>query len=221
VQVRARGLAGAALEQEASRQVSAEYVRRVCAAVEGSGALAAIGEGIPRLLASQLRAGVIAQEALERTEQALAEGQRAEERRLRESYPVRSRVAAWLARRLAVKKAEQLLAHQWSAHEAAVRGCREAGLAQHAYLLGRDLSFLQHQEPVLATELRRGSRVPSRTFEFRTRIWRPAHWEVTAVMPGGQSETIPTVVLSGPSKTSAFIQQSAAGASDLSPKAIV
>ena len=95
--------------------------------------------------------------------------------------------------------------HQWSAHEAAIRACREAGLSQQAYFLSRDLSFLQHQEPVLAAELRAGSQQPRFTFQFRTQIWRPSNWLVTANYQGNV-EVIPTVVFSGPTKNSSFIR---------------
>ena len=102
-------------------------------------------------------------------------------------------------------QAECIEGHKWAAHEAALRGCREAGLAQHAYFLQRDLSFLQHQEPVIAEELRLGSRSPTHTFTFHTRVWRPTNWRVTAACKGGMEE-IPTVVLSGQSRNSSFLR---------------
>lgn len=209
-ELRARSLSGQNLEREANRRISAEYVRRVCGAVMGSEALAAVGEGIPRLLSEQLRTGVIFQEALEQTEQMLTERQKEEEQSMNDNFPIRSKIPAWMTRKLAARKAEYILGHQWAAHEAAIRRCREAGLAQHAYFLSRDLSFLQDQEPVLAAELRAGSRVPTHTFEFRTQIWRPANWVVTASYQGS-SEVIPTVVFSGPSKNSSFIRHNTAG----------
>ena len=107
-ELRARGLSGSSLEQEANRRISSEYVRRVCVAVVGSDALASIGEGIPRLLADQLRAGVIFQEALEQTEQMLAERQKEEEQSLRENFPIRSKITAWMSRKLAARKVRHL-----------------------------------------------------------------------------------------------------------------
>ena len=107
-ELRARGLSGSSLEQEANRRISSEYVRRVCAAVAGSEALASIGEGIPRLLADQLRAGVIFQEALEQTEQMLAERQKEEEQSLMDNFPIRSKIPAWMSRKLAARKVPYL-----------------------------------------------------------------------------------------------------------------
>ena len=103
-EARAGGLAGRELEQEANRRICGEYVRRVCGAVASSEALAAVGEGIPTLLANQLRAGVISQEALQQTDQMLADRQKEEEQRLRDSFPIRSRIPAWMARKLAARK---------------------------------------------------------------------------------------------------------------------
>ena len=107
-ELRARGLSGSALEQEANRRISSEYVRRVCTAVTESEALSSIGENIPRLLADQLRAGVIFQEALEQTEQMLAERQKEEEQTLRDNFPIRSKIPAWMSRKLAARKVPYL-----------------------------------------------------------------------------------------------------------------
>ena len=93
--------------------------------------------------------------------------------------------------------------------------------------------YAQHQEPVISAELKRGSRVPTHTFEFRTQvielglmmwntpprdndnltclqIWRPRKWKVKASYKGG-TEAIPTVVVSGPSRNSSFLKHTSSG----------
>ena len=90
-EMKSKNLSQNEMEHEANKRISAEYVRRVCAAIADSEDIAAIGPGIAALLTAQVRAGVIYQEALESTEQSLNTRQREEERFLRERCPVRSR----------------------------------------------------------------------------------------------------------------------------------
>ena len=208
-EMKSKNLSQSEMEHEANKRISAEYVRRVCGAIADSEDIAAIGPGIAALLTAQVRAGVIYQEALESTEQSLNTRQREEERFLREGWPVRSRIPAWLSRRLLKRKQENILAAQWAAHSAALDSCRRAGLTQHAYFLSRDLSFLQDQEPILERELRSNVKTPSHEFEFRVQIWRPRHWEVTKSYQGS-TEVVPTVVAAGPAKTLSFTRHSPA-----------
>ena len=91
-EMKSKNLSQSEMEHEANKRISAEYVRRVCAAIAESEDIAAIGPGIAALLTAQVRAGVIYQEALESTEQSLNTRQREEERFLRERCPVRSRI---------------------------------------------------------------------------------------------------------------------------------
>ena len=91
-EMKSKNLSQSEMEHEANKRISAEYVRRVCAAIADSEDIAAIGPGIAALLTAQVRAGVIYQEALESTEQSLNTRQREEERFLRERCPVRSRI---------------------------------------------------------------------------------------------------------------------------------
>ena len=91
-EMKSKNLSQSEMEHEANKRISAEYVRRVCGAIEDSEDIAAIGPGIAALLTAQVRAGVIYQEALESTEQSLNTRQREEERFLRERCPVRSRI---------------------------------------------------------------------------------------------------------------------------------
>ena len=77
--MKSRNLSNYELEHEANKKISNEYVRRVCSAVLSSEGLDAIGQGIPKLLVDQVKAGVIFQEALENTEQMLSDKQKEEE----------------------------------------------------------------------------------------------------------------------------------------------
>ena len=202
-----RHLTSAELEHEANKKISSEYLRRICAAVLESSEINEIGKGISRLLADQVQAGVIYQEALEKTEQILKKKQIEEERFLKENFPIRSKIPAWMARQLSKKKEEQILANQWLAHSLALDSCRSAGLKQHAYFLSRDLSFLKDQEPMLEKELKSNARTPTHEFTFKTHIWNPKNWTITKNYQG-KVETVPTVVHSSPAKTLSFNRHS-------------
>ena len=53
-ELKARNLGNAELEHEANKRISAEYLRRICAAVSESSELNEIGKGISKLLADQV-----------------------------------------------------------------------------------------------------------------------------------------------------------------------
>ena len=124
-ELKSRNLSNSELEHEANKKIASEYVKRVCSAVMASDDINDIGEGIPKLLVDQLKAGVIFQEALENTEQMLNSKQKAEERSLKEDYPIRSKIQSWISRRLTKRKQELILANQWSAHSLALDNCRQ------------------------------------------------------------------------------------------------
>ena len=96
-ELKARNLSNSELEHEANKRISSEYLRRVCAAVADSSEINDIGPGISKLLSDQVQAGVIYQEALEKTEQILKKKQIEEEKLLREKYPIRSNIPAWVS----------------------------------------------------------------------------------------------------------------------------
>ena len=206
-ELKTKNMSNSEIEHEANKRISSEYVRRVCEAIHESEDLDKIGPGISRLLTDQVRAGVIYQEALEATEQILNKRQAEEERFLKEQFPIRSKIHSWLTQRLMKRKTENILANQWTAHSLALDSCKRAGLKQHAYFLSRDLSFLQDQEPMLEKELKSNVKTPTHEYEFRTHIWNPQNWEITKTYQG-TTETIPTILHSGPSKTLSFTRHS-------------
>lgn len=206
-ELKSRNLSNSELEHEANKKISNEYVRRVCEAVLESVEISEIGPGVSKLLSDQVRAGVIYQEALENTEQILNKRQAEEEQYLKENYPIRSKIHSWLTRRLSKRKQENILSNQWTAHSMALDSCRKEGLTQHAYFLSRDLSFLQDQEPILEKELKSNVKTPTHEFQFRIHIWNPQNWIISKTYQG-TTETVPTVVHSGPSKSLSFNRHS-------------
>jgi len=189
------------LQLEANKRVSAEYLRRVSAAILRDEEISSIGPGIPRLLVDQLRAGILFQEALQTAELNLERHLHEQEEKLKRDHTILCEIKDWMADRLNERKVEYLKDEEWEPHLLALRYCREGSLDQHAYFLSRDHSFLLTQEPVLQKELLQNLCTPTRTFTFRTQIWRPQRWKVTENYKGC-SEVIPTVVHKHTGKTS-------------------
>lgn len=178
--LRAKKLSDADMEKQAKVAAEDEYLRRVSEAVCHDAGLESLSQGLGRLLADQAHAAMLTQRALDvvrdRTNHYLAQ----EKARLEEDFPVLSLIGPWLRSHLSEVQAQLEREHGLEAHETALALCRERGLWQAAYFLARDLSFLREQAPALEAELAR-LRAPTRTFAWRTHVWRPSHWQVRRV----------------------------------------
>ncbi|CAH0719614.1 unnamed protein product, partial [Brenthis ino] len=180
------------IEEEVSAAAMREYVSRVCGAVLASEALAALGAGVPDLLAAQLRAAVIVNRAEEGIRRKLEAGLATAEARIRASHPILSRAEAWRKEKLAVAAQGLRNELRWAGMEDAANAMQGNKLPQHRYFLLRDLTFLRDREPLLMKELR-AAKTPTREFVWATRIWLPRNWEIVRHFRG-RSERIPTVV---------------------------
>ena len=65
--------------------------------------------------------------------------------------------------------------------------CKNRNLHQSAYFLSRDLSFRQDRETRLRQELKPATKVPVKTFHFKTNIWSPQNWVVEVSEPPSTS----------------------------------
>lgn len=182
--LRAKKLSDSDIEKQAKVAVQDEYVRRVSEAVGRDPALESLAPGLGQLLAEQAQAAVLIQRALDVVHNRTAHYVAQEKERLQEEFPVLSLIGPWLRSQLHEVQCQLEREHCLEAHETALALCRERGLAQAAYFVARDLSFLREQAPALAAELAR-LRAPTRTFTWQTHVWRPSQWQVRRV--GGPS----------------------------------
>ena len=67
--------------------------------------------------------------------------------------------------------------------------CKNRNLHQSAYFLSRDLSFRQDRETRLRQELKPATKVPVKTFHFKTKIWFPQNWVVEVSEPPSTSSS--------------------------------
>lgn len=187
--LRAKKLSDSDLEKQAKVAVEDEYLHRVLQAVSHDPGLESLAHGLGHLLAEQAHATVLIQRALDvvtdRTQHYVSQ----EKERLEEDFPVLSLIGPWLRSHLHEVQTQLEEEHGLEAHETALALCRERGLWQAAYFLARDLSFLREQAPALGAELAR-LRAPTRTFAWRTHVWRPSRWQVRRV-GGPPAEGIP------------------------------
>ncbi|KPJ02598.1 hypothetical protein RR46_09801 [Papilio xuthus] len=180
------------IEEEVRVAALREYVTRVCSAVLASEPLRALGDGVPDLLAAQLRAAVLMDRAKEGVQRKLEAGLARAEARILATHPVLSRAGAWRAERLAAASRRLRADLSWAPLEDAAAAMQAQQLHQHRYFLLRDLAFLRDREPLLLKELR-AAKTPTREFTWATRIWLPRNWSVVRHFRG-RSERIPTVL---------------------------
>ncbi|GBP39871.1 Mariner Mos1 transposase [Eumeta japonica] len=180
------------IEQEVRLAGMREYVSRVSVAVRACPQLAALGDGVPDLLADQLQATAIMNRAEENVRRKLAAGLSTAEARIAAKHPILSRADAWRRERAAADARRLSAELRWAALEDAAAAAHAHKLHQHRYFLLRDLAFLRDREPLLLKELR-AAKAPTREFSWATRIWRPSKWAVTRHFRG-RSERIPTVL---------------------------
>lgn len=182
-QLRAKKLPDDVVEEQAQLAVQEEYLRRVLSAVRSDPGLEGVAPGLGRLLAEQAHAAVLQRRAADVVRRHAVRRLAEEKSRLEEEFPVLSLSGPWMRSRLRALEEELARERALEAHGAALAMCRERGLAQAAYFVGRDLGFLREQAPALQAELAR-MRTPTRTFSWRFHIWRPSRWQVRRVGGG-------------------------------------
>ncbi|KAK2178211.1 hypothetical protein NP493_553g00000 [Ridgeia piscesae] len=173
-----------------------EYVRRVFEAIRSDEELETLQPQIGDVLVQQATCVLGMHQAVENLKAKLLKHKQELGSHLVKTYPLRSRIDAWVNEKYMQFEKEFIEQHQWSAHEETMEVCRRQQLDQAYYFVHRDLIFMRDQEPVLRKELSR-VRQPNRTFTFETKIWMPSNWVVTRVLYG-QTEVVPTVIVNNP-----------------------
>ncbi|XP_014217676.1 uncharacterized protein LOC106646149 isoform X2 [Copidosoma floridanum] len=195
-ELRAQKKSDEEIERLVNEAVMREYLQRVYASVLTHPDLAALGDGIPRLLVQQAQSVVLMYRAVDNVQQKLARTKDRLRERLERDSPVLSRIGPWMRNRMREAEARFAEECEWSAHEEALGLCAQQNLQQTMYFLHRDLTFMREREPVLLKELGK-VKAPTRMFQWPVRIWLPRNWIVRRSFQG-QSEVIPTVLSNNP-----------------------
>ncbi|KAK2714521.1 uncharacterized protein LOC136039927 isoform X2 [Artemia franciscana] len=177
------------IETEAQKLVMEEYLCRVYTAVRTSEDINAIYPGFGELLVEQAMCCVAMIRSLEVCQNTLDNGIKQKEKELEFMHPILSRIQPWKKCQLNRAKRHMLMKMMFKCHEDALQFCRENGLAQSAYFLARDLTFIKERAGVIASELNH-AKSPSRTFEWKTLIWRRSQWTVKKIPYTGTASSV-------------------------------
>lgn len=191
-ELREKKMSDAEIEEEVNDAVMKEYLQRVYTSILNNSDLAELGDGIPQLLVQQAQSCVIMHKAIEKTRKDLKKARCEQEKILRETYPVLSRIGPWMRAKLRAAEASRITKTVFAAHEEALKISAKHNLQQTVYFINRDLAFLREREPILLKELK-NDKTPTRNFQWAIRIWSPKSWVIRRSFQG-HSEVIPTVI---------------------------
>ncbi|XP_064624711.1 uncharacterized protein LOC135486100 isoform X2 [Lineus longissimus] len=199
--LRGKNLSQDEISLQVNNAIMEEYLRRVYSAILSSEDVENLSPGLGLLLVQQAKAVLIMTKAAENVKIKIVKHKEELKTHLQKTYPVRSRIRAWVNEKLNEFEKEFISQNQFSVHEESIQKCREAGLEQSVYFLQRDLNFMKEREPFLRKELLK-IRYPTREYYFHTRTWLPRNWVVKRHLHG-ESEVIPTVIVETPTAITA------------------
>ncbi|KAK3789575.1 hypothetical protein RRG08_016254 [Elysia crispata] len=188
-----QGLSNEEISQRVTADIMSHYLDKVFTAIANNEELEGLQSGLGPLLVDQAKAVLAMIKAQQNMQKKMDEHKEKLTRHLTETFPIKSRIDAWMSEQM--QAFEQNFGRQnlWSAHEEAISLCEEEGLAQAVYFLRRDLNFIKEREAILRKELAR-VKIPTREFTFSSKIWLPHNWIVHRRDQFGQSEVIPTII---------------------------
>lgn len=130
--------------------------------------------------------------SIDKTRKDLKKARQEQTKILQDTYPVLSRINAWMDTKLDAAEATRISKTIFAGHEEAIKISLKHNLQQTVYFINRDLAFLREREPVLLKELK-NDKTPTRSFQWAIRIWSPKSWIIRRSFQG-HSEVIPTVI---------------------------
>lgn len=191
-ELREKKMSDAEIEEEVNDAVMKEYLQRVYTSILNNADLADLGDGVPQLLVQQAQSCVIMHKSIDKTRKDLKKARHEHLQILQDTYPVLSRICAWMDAKLDAAESARIGKTIFAAHEEAIKISVKHNLQQTVYFIARDLAFLRDREPVLLKELK-NDKTPTRSFQWAIRIWSPKSWIIRRSFQG-HSEVIPTVI---------------------------
>ncbi|RUS83688.1 hypothetical protein EGW08_008536, partial [Elysia chlorotica] len=179
--------------QRVTSDIMSHYLDKVFSAIANNEELEGLQSGLGPLLVDQAKAVLAMIKAQQNMQKKMDEHKEKLLQHLTESFPIKSRIDAWMNEQIQAFEQNFGCQNLWTAHEEAISLCEEEGLAQAVYFLRRDLNFIKEREAILSKELAR-VKIPTREFTFSSKIWLPRNWIVHRIDQSGQSEIIPTVI---------------------------
>ena len=120
-----------------------EYLQRVYSSIMSHSNIAALGDGINRLLVQQAQSVVLMHRAVENVQRRLTATKESLRSQIEHEHPVLSRIGPWMRDRMYEAEANFTEECKWSAHEEALSLCSNQNLQQIVYFLNRDLTFMR------------------------------------------------------------------------------
>ncbi|XP_062594006.1 uncharacterized protein LOC134255480 isoform X1 [Saccostrea cucullata] len=188
-----QGLSDEEISEKVNTAIMKEYLDRVFSAIASNTELENLQPGIGLLLVSQAKSVIAMKKAVSNVKDKLATHKQQLIDHLKQAYPVKSRIQAWVNEQITRFEDDFILQNLWSAHEEAINLCEQQELNQTAYFLKRDLNFIKEREAVLVKELSK-VRIPNRRYTFSTRIWLPKNY-IVSKMEGTKRTVIPTKIV--------------------------
>ncbi|XP_022314520.2 uncharacterized protein LOC111119021 isoform X2 [Crassostrea virginica] len=188
-----QGLSNEEISQKINDAIMKEYLDRVFSGISTNTELENLQPGIGLLLVSQAKSVIAMKKAVSNVKDKLTIHKQRLKDHLEKTYPVKSRIVAWVNEQIARFEDDFIEQNLWSAHEEAIALCERQDLNQTAYFLKRDLNFIKEREAVLVKELGK-VRIPNKRYTFSTRIWMPKNYIVTKV-EGTKQTVIPTKIV--------------------------
>ncbi|XP_052685923.1 uncharacterized protein LOC128165435 isoform X5 [Crassostrea angulata] len=188
-----QGLSNEEISEKINDAIMKEYLDRVFSAISTNTELENLQPGIGLLLVAQAKSVIAMKKAVSNVKDKLTTHKQRLKDHLKQTYPVKSRIVAWVNEQIARFEEDFIAQNLWSAHEEAITLCEQQGLNQTAYFLKRDLNFIKEREAVLVKELSK-VRIPNRRYTFSTRIWLPKNYIVTKI-EGTRRTVIQTKVI--------------------------
>ncbi|GFS15118.1 Gmk_2 protein [Elysia marginata] len=188
-----QGLSNEEISQRVTADIMSHYLDKVFTAIANNEELEGLQPGLGTLLVDQAKAVLAMIKAQQNLQRKMDDHKEKLTRHLTETFPIKSRIDAWMKEQM--EAFEQSFGRQnlWTAHEEAISLCEEEELAQAVYFLRRDLNFIKEREAILSKELAR-VKIPTREFSFSSKIWLPHNWIVYQRDQYGRSEIIPTII---------------------------
>ncbi|KAJ8317953.1 hypothetical protein KUTeg_003044 [Tegillarca granosa] len=187
-----KGLTKEEINKRVNEAIMDEYLDRVFNAICTNTELENLQQGVGNLLVAQAKAVLAMKKAVRNVQVKMIRHKEKLVAHLNATYPVKSRIQAWMNEQIEAFETDFISQNLWSAHEEAISICEEEDLKQAVYFLKRDLNFIKERESVLLKELVT-IKIPRRRFTFSTRIWMPRNYIITKIH-GNRRENIPTVI---------------------------
>ncbi|KAF5405918.1 hypothetical protein PHET_00565 [Paragonimus heterotremus] len=154
------------------------YASRLFDAMRQHSSLQSISNGIAEPLIQQATFNLILAEAKETFTHAWLTYQENADQELRKHHPILYNITEWRSRKMAKLQQQYFETHRFDVHEFVLSKCTQRGLDQHAFFIGRDLTFLRDRERLLRGQLEKSASFPDTQYIFRVPAQLLRHWRV-------------------------------------------